>query len=325
MRKSLRGITMNTKVYSILEIILSTILIAIGFIVSLDFFSIKEYIAFVMIGFFVIKILIALFRELTFNISKTYTISQIVLNIIVIVLMIVFKTQSDSMAYVIGSSCVIDLLTNFVKAIKYRHTKDNYSFFGMENIICALFILLIFSSDKTLVTASVLFGTLVLYKGIANILSNAFVKKVVSLTDLGKALNKVHALDVLFGLIIVLMLASFIFPQVEDSIPNVGEAWWYSFALITTIGFGDVVATSLTGRILSVIIGFYGIIIVSLLTSSIVVYITEENKKNEKPETENFVVDISEKEIEVKETIEKIETKPTRKRTAKKKVSEISK
>ena len=55
----------------------------------------------------------------------------------------------------------------------------------------------------------------------------------------------------------------------------------YCFALVTTIGFGDIVVTSVIARILSVIIAFYGIIIVSLLTSSIVVYISEINKKEE--------------------------------------------
>lgn len=296
---------MNTKVFSVIEILLSAILVAVGFTISLNIHSVDDYIAWVMIGFFVIKILLALFRQLTFKISKVYTITLIALNVIAIILMIIFNSQSTIMAYVVGSSCIADLLSNFVKTIRFRKGRDNYSFFGMDNIICALFILLIFSSDKTIITASVLFGCLVLYKGISNILSNMFVKSLVSLTDLGKALNKVHALDVFFGLFVVLMLASFIFPQVEDSITTVGDAWWYSFALITTIGFGDVVATSVTGRILSVIIGFYGIIIVSLLTSSIVVYITEENKKNEKDKiTDQFIVETTPSDMKVIETIE---------------------
>ena len=311
---------MSTKVYSIIEIILSAILIAVGLTISLNINVADDYIAWVMISFFVIKILIALFRELTFKISKVYTITQIALNAIVITLMIIFKTDSTKLSYVVGSSCIIDLVSNFIRAIKFRKKRDNYSFFGMDNIICALFILLIFSSDKTMVTSTALFGCLILYKGISNILSNSIVKHIVSFTDLGKALNKVHALDVLFGLIIVLLLASFIFPQVEESIHNTGEAWWYSFALITTIGFGDFVATSVTGRILSVIIGFYGIIIVSLLTSSIVVYITEENKKNEKnnDEIENFVIDVQDQELNIKETIENKDKKIIKKRTTKK-------
>ena len=100
--------------------------------------------------------------------------------------------------------------------------------------------------------------------------------------DLGKALNRVHGLDIFFGLFIVLLLTSFILPHVEDSIADAGDAWWYCFALITTTGFGDITVTTTTGRILSVIIGFYGIIIVSLLTSSIVIYISDINKKEER-------------------------------------------
>ena len=130
---------------------------------------------------------------------------------------------------------------------------------------------------------------------VTGILSNHYVRKLINLSDLGKTFNKVHALDVFFGLIIVLMLTSFILPYIEPAITNVGDAWWYCFALITTIGFGDFTCVTAVGRILSVIIGFYGIIIVSLLTSSLVLYITSENEKAEKEiatvKEENYVIE----------------------------------
>ena len=48
------------------------------------------------------------------------------------------------------------------------------------------------------------------------------------------------------------------------------NAMWYCFAIVTTIGFGDISATTDFGRILSVILGVYGIIVVALITSIIV-------------------------------------------------------
>ena len=51
------------------------------------------------------------------------------------------------------------------------------------------------------------------------------------------------------------------------------------FAIITTIGFGDITAVTGIGRIMSVILGIYGIIVVSLVTSVIVNFYTEVNKE----------------------------------------------
>lgn len=275
---------MNKRVYALLEIILSVIMIAFGLTITIKVELLGNYIFFVMIGFFAFKITFAICKQLTFHVSKVYTILQCVLDAAMIVLIIVFNSDANKLSYVVAASCTIDVLTNIAKVFAYRKGKDHESFFGMENIICILFILLFFVNSNG-DAANILFGTLILYKGASSILSNRYVKKFVSFTDLGKALNKVHGIDVLFGLFIILMLTSFILPYVEQevggNITDPGSALWYSFEIITTIGFGDLVAVSDIGKILSVIIGFYGIIIVSLLTSSIVVYISEENKKEE--------------------------------------------
>lgn len=45
-----------------------------------------------------------------------------------------------------------------------------------------------------------------------------------------------------------------------------------SFSVVTTIGFGDYAATTLIGRIGTIIIGLYGIIIVALIPGVVVSY-----------------------------------------------------
>ena len=272
---------MSKKLHAILEIALAAILVIIGFIVTLKIEVLQDYIIWVMIVFFLIKVGLVVIKYFAYESSLVYTVIHGSLHGIIIILMFIFKADATKMAYVVGASCVADVVSNIVKAIIYRKSNKTESFFGMENIICLLFIFLMFSGQESDVATSVIFGCLVLYRGLANLISNMYVKKIISITDLGKALNRVHGLDIFFGLFIILLLTSFILPHVEDSIKDAGDAWWYCFALITTTGFGDLTVTTTTGRILSVIIGFYGIIIVSLLTSSIVVYITEINKKEE--------------------------------------------
>ena len=56
------------------------------------------------------------------------------------------------------------------------------------------------------------------------------------------------------------------------------DALWYGFAIVTTIGFGDITATTRIGRIISVVLGAYGIIVVALITSIIVAYYGEMKK-----------------------------------------------
>ena len=54
--------------------------------------------------------------------------------------------------------------------------------------------------------------------------------------------------------------------------------------MVTTIGFGDYAATAVATRVLSVILGIYGIIVVALITSIIVNFYTEVKDHNEEEE-----------------------------------------
>ena len=65
---------------------------------------------------------------------------------------------------------------------------------------------------------------------------------------------------------------------------NFNDALWYCFAIVTTIGFGDLTAVTDFGRILSVILGIYGIVVVALITSIIVNFYGEMKKDGDEPE-----------------------------------------
>ncbi len=95
-----------------------------------------------------------------------------------------------------------------------------------------------------------------------------------------RVVRKTYALEILYGLVLLIVSSSFMFYIFEDGITSYGDALWYSFAIVTTIGFGDIVALGLVGRILSVILGLYGLVVVAVLTSIIVNLYNESNKKD---------------------------------------------
>ena len=66
------------------------------------------------------------------------------------------------------------------------------------------------------------------------------------------------------------------------------DALWYTFAVVTTIGFGDFTATTLVGRVLTVILGIYGIVVVAVITSIIVNFYNETAGKDDKKELKDI-------------------------------------
>ena len=95
-----------------------------------------------------------------------------------------------------------------------------------------------------------------------------------------KIIIHTYSLEIIFGLLTIMVAFSLVFMVYEPNITNFGDALWYSFAVVTTIGFGDYAAQTLVGRILTVILGIYGLLVVAILTSVIVNFYNETMGKN---------------------------------------------
>ena len=115
----------------------------------------------------------------------------------------------------------------------------------------------------------------------------------IQLTKLSSIIRKTYALEIMLGLFSLIISFSFVFMLMENM--TYGDALWYCFAIVTTIGFGDIAATGVIGRILSVILGLYGIVVVAVITSIIVNFYNEsryigkkeESKEEDKNKEEN--------------------------------------
>ena len=105
--------------------------------------------------------------------------------------------------------------------------------------------------------------------------------KTLKINIVSKIIKKSMVKEIILALLILVVLCSVYFTIVEPNITSYVDALWYSFAVITTIGFGDVYVTTTLGRILSVILGISGIAVVAVFTSFIVNFYNEMSKKRE--------------------------------------------
>ena len=111
-----------------------------------------------------------------------------------------------------------------------------------------------------------------------------------------KIIVNTFSLEILFGLLTMIVCFSLVFMKVEPDIETFPEALWYCFAIVTTIGFGDFVAVTPVGRVLSVFLGLYGIVVVAVITSIVVNFYNETSGKHDNKEIKK----ISEEEKEKK-------------------------
>ena len=96
-----------------------------------------------------------------------------------------------------------------------------------------------------------------------------------------KIIVKTYALEVLFGLLTMMIAFSLILMIYEPQMAAFPDALWYCFAVVTTIGFGDIQAVTHIGRAISVVLGLYGIIVVAIITSIIVNFYNETKGKED--------------------------------------------
>lgn len=85
-------------------------------------------------------------------------------------------------------------------------------------------------------------------------------------------LKKTHAYRLITGFVIFFFLDAFLILLAEPGITNYRDALWYCYSVFSTAGFGDLVAVTILGRILSVLITLYTILIVGLVTGVIVAF-----------------------------------------------------
>ena len=173
--------------------------------------------------------------------------------------------------------CFFVPLLKRISSVLQKKTKRNVILNILHGLIDVCFIVIGFlcldMGDLREMIVTSIWGLFLLFTGLINIallvLSNFKIEL------LRKIVRKTYAGEILIGLLILMISFSIALIPLEDNIKSFGDALWYCFAIVTTIGFGDITTSTLIGRFLSIILGIYGLVVVSIITSIIVNFYNE--------------------------------------------------
>lgn len=115
---------------------------------------------------------------------------------------------------------------------------------------------------------------------------------------------------ILLGFVLYFFITALVVWLVDPSITSLGDSLWFCFASCTTLGFGDIVVTSVLGKILTAILTVYGILLVGFIPGVLVSYFTEINKMKANKSVTAFLEKLEHldelSEQEIKELAQKI-------------------
>lgn len=98
-----------------------------------------------------------------------------------------------------------------------------------------------------------------------------------------------HMYQLLTGFLVFYLVSACLILRAEPDITTFQDSLWYCFVSCTTIGYGDIVAVTGTGRLLTALLALYGIIVVAFIPAVIVSYSIEFNKVKAKKSVMNFL------------------------------------
>ena len=89
---------------------------------------------------------------------------------------------------------------------------------------------------------------------------------------LKNVLVRTHADKILSTYLIFVFLSALVIRVIEPGISSLPTALWYCYAVISTVGFGDVVVTTYIGKLISALLTVYSLLVIALVTGVIVNY-----------------------------------------------------
>ena len=125
-------------------------------------------------------------------------------------------------------------------------------------------------------------------------------------------LKRTGADKLLYGYLVLLLVISFVIVLVEPDINTYFDGLWYCYNVLSTIGLGDTIAVTFVGKVLSIILSVYSILIIAVIPGVITSFYLEVIKLRTNESMEKFLYDLerlpelSEQELgEISEKVKK--------------------
>ena len=277
---------------TIVEMILSLLMIPVGLAAAqgIDGAMTKDQLAFLMLAEFVLLSLTTLLRasarRYRTQIPERRKLDFIFAGLFLACAIAIFIEPSLTVMTITACIFMVSLIPGRVLSI--LRNRKWYSI--VLNVVFILLVLSamwdIWSDATTQVFFAVVVMLLIALLSLVRIMSVTFAR--LRLDLLRNIVQKTYAAEIIFGLLLLIASFSFvlIYTDTESFHDSYTDALWYCFAVVTTIGFGDMTAVSTIGRVLSVILGVYGIVVVALITSIIVNFYGEMKKAGPDDEEE---------------------------------------
>ena len=275
-------------VLAIASAVISTVVLGLSSYTILEIYKkstaqASQYLIWIFIFVGLMSIVAFLKKRTKLNLIRCLV--MVVFNIAIGIISVFGKDNPVLFSVTAGLYC-ISIIVSRVFSIVVKHDARSIVFNALIILFAVLvcFVMFAASSDATdenvlmVITTECIFIAVVSFLEAARIVFSQLKLKV-----LFKIIVNTYSLEILFGLLTMIVFFSIVLSSVETGWSFL-DALWYSFAVVTTIGFGDMVATTGVGRVLTVILGLYGLIVVAVITSIIVNFYNETAGKKDAKE-----------------------------------------
>lgn len=95
--------------------------------------------------------------------------------------------------------------------------------------------------------------------------------------------RRTHMNQFLIGFLVFYVISCLLMFLLDPSLTTLGDAFWFGFMLVMTIGFGDFTVISMPARIIAAMLAVYGIMIIAFICGVGSTYLLESlrSKRNE--------------------------------------------
>ena len=102
-------------------------------------------------------------------------------------------------------------------------------------------------------------------------------------------MKRTHMYPIIMSFLAFVFAAAFVILMVEPGISTYGDALWYCYAVMATVGFGDFAAVTFVGRTLSVLITIYALFVFAIATGVVVNFHAQLIQMKQKDTIASFV------------------------------------